>query len=74
MLFGHSNSLATLEEYINKILAKILDIVIMVYLDNILIYTEYSGQPYIKVMRWVLEKVWKYLVFVNLKKCCFVMP
>ena len=51
MLFGLSNSPATFEEYINKILAKKLNIFVMVYLDDILIYAEYSGQPYIKVMR-----------------------
>ena len=40
MLFGLSNALASFHGYINKILAKKLDIFVIFYLDNILIYTE----------------------------------
>ena len=40
MLFGFFNSLAIFQEYINKIIAKKLDIFIIVFLDNILIYTK----------------------------------
>ena len=39
MPFGLSNAPASFQEYINKILAKNLDIFVIVYLDNILIYT-----------------------------------
>ena len=39
MLFDLSNALATFQGYLDKILAKKLDIFIIVYLDNILIYT-----------------------------------
>ena len=38
MLFGLSNAPASLQGYINKILAKKLDIFVIVYLDDILIY------------------------------------
>ena len=40
MLFGLSNAPATLQRYVNKILAEKLDIFIIVYLDDILIYTK----------------------------------
>ena len=40
MLFGLSNALATFQGYVNKILYEKLDIFIIVYLDNILIYIE----------------------------------
>ena len=40
MSFGLFNAPATLQKYINKILAKKLDIFIIVYLDDILIYTK----------------------------------
>lgn len=40
MPFGLSNALASFQEYINKIFAKKFDIFVVVYLDNILIYTE----------------------------------
>ena len=39
MPFGLTNAPASFQRYINKILAKKLDIFIMVYLDDILIYT-----------------------------------
>lgn len=45
--FGLSNALASFENYINKILAKKLDIIIIVYLEYILIYTENQGQVYV---------------------------
>ena len=40
MPFGLSNAPASFQSYINKILLKKLDIFIIVYLDDILIYTE----------------------------------
>ena len=40
MLFGLSNAPASFQGYINKILAKKLDVFVIVYLDDILIYTE----------------------------------
>lgn len=37
--FGLSNTPASFQSYINKILAKKLDVFIIIYLDDILIYT-----------------------------------
>ena len=71
MFFGLSNALATFQRYVNKILAKMLDIFVIVYLDDILIYTKNPNQPHIEVVRWVLDQLRKYLLFANLKKCCF---
>ena len=39
MPFGLSNALVSFQGYINKILAKKLNIFVIVYLDDILIYT-----------------------------------
>ena len=50
MLFGLSNALATFQGYVNKILAKKLDIFVIVYLDDILIYTKDQGQPHVEVV------------------------
>ena len=47
MLFGLSNVPASFQGYINKIFAKKLDIFVIVYLDNIFIYTEDPGQAHI---------------------------
>ena len=71
MLFGLFNIPATFQGYVNKILAEKLDIFVIVYLNDILIYTKDPGQPDIKVVCWVLDHLWKYLLFANLKKCCF---
>ena len=46
--FGLSNTAASFQGYINKIPLKKLDIFVFVYLDDILIYTEDSGQRHIE--------------------------
>ena len=71
MPFGLSNAPATFQGYINKILAEKLDIFVIVYLDDILIYTEDLGQPQVEAVCWVLDKLRKYSLFANLKKCRF---
>ena len=38
MFFGLSNAPASFQGYVNKILAEKLDIFVIIYLDNILIY------------------------------------
>ena len=43
MLFGLSNTPATFQGYVNKILAEKLDVFVIVYLDDIPIYTEDLG-------------------------------
>ncbi len=57
MPFDLSNAPASFQGYINKILAKRLDIFVVVYLDDILIYTEDPGQPHVNVIRWILEQL-----------------
>ena len=71
MLFGLSNAPAIFQGYVNKILAEKLDIFVIVYLDDILIYTKDPGQPYVEAIRWVLDQLRKYSLFTNLKKCWF---
>ena len=43
MLFELSNALANFQDYINKILIKKLNIFIIVYLNDIIIYTKDLG-------------------------------
>ena len=43
MPFGLSNALATFQGYVNKILDKKLNIFIIIYLNDILIYTKDPG-------------------------------
>ena len=51
MPFGLSNALVTFQRYVNKILAKKLDVFVIIYLDDILIYTENPGQLHVKAVR-----------------------
>ena len=71
MPFGLFIAPAIFQEYVNKILAEKLDIFVIVYLDDILIYTKEPGQPHVEAVRWVLRQLWKYSLFANLKKCWF---
>ena len=71
MSFGLSNILASFQSYINKILAKKLNIFIIVYLDDILIYTKDPGQGHVKAVRWVLDILRRHRLFANLKKYQF---
>ena len=43
MSFGLSNAPATFQKYVNKILAKKLDMFVIVYPNDILIYTKDPG-------------------------------
>ena len=71
MFFGLFNAPTTFQRYVNKILVDKLDIFVIVYLDDILIYTKNFRQPYIEAVRWVLDQFWKHFLFANLKKCWF---
>ena len=71
MPFGLSNAPTTFQGYVTKILAEKLDIFVIVYLDDILIYIEDPSQSLIEAMRWVLDQLRKYSLFANLKKCHF---
>ena len=51
MSFKLSNVLASFQGYINKILAKKLDIFVIVYLDDIFIYTKDPGQGHVEAVR-----------------------
>ena len=55
MPFGLSNALATFQEYVNKILVKKLDIFVIIYSDDILIYTKNPGQAHVEAVGWVLD-------------------
>ena len=55
MPFDLFNAPTTFQGYVNKILAEKLDIFVIVYLDNILIYIENPDQPHVEVVRWVLD-------------------
>ena len=71
MPFGLTNTLGSFQGYVNKILAEKLDIFVIVYLDDIFIYTEDPGKSHGEGVWWVLEVLRKYSLYANLKKCHF---
>ena len=71
MPFGLFNTPASFQGYINKILAKKLDVFVIVYLDDIFIYTKDKGQGHMKAMQLMLDILQKNELFANLKKCWF---
>lgn len=56
MPFELSNAPASFQRYLNKIFAKKLDIFLIVYLDNILIYMKNPGQSHIEAVRYILDQ------------------
>ena len=71
MPFGLSNAPVSFQGYINKILAKKLNIFVIVYLDDILIYTEDLGKAHVDTIQWVLKELRKNGPFANFKKFRF---
>ncbi len=71
MPFGLSYAPTSFQGYINNILAEKLDIFVIVYLDDILVYTKDTGRPHVNAVRWVLEQLRKHGFYANLKKCRF---
>ncbi len=51
MPFGLTNALATFQGYNNKILVEKFDLFMIVYLNDIFIYTENEGEEHIPAVR-----------------------
>ena len=68
MPFNLTIASASFQEYINKIFAEKLDIIVYVYLDDILIYTKDDEDSHDAVVQWVLEQLRRFLLYANLKK------
>ena len=71
MPFGLTNAPATFQGYINKILTKNLDVFVIVYLDDIFIYTKDQCKSHVQAVRWVLNQLRKFSLYANPKKCQF---
>ncbi len=71
ILFKLTNILTIFQKYINKILVEKLNVFIIIYLKNILIYTNNKKEGHIQAVQWVLNQLRKYLLYANLKNCRF---
>ena len=62
---------ATFQGYINKILAIKLDVFVIMYLNNIFIYSKNEGEDHIQAVHWVYGQLQKFSLYANLKKYQF---
>ena len=70
MFFKLMNTLTNFQLYIHLTLREYLNISYIVYLDNILIYSN-DTKIHKKHVRLIFEKLRKFKLFANLKKCFF---
>jgi transposase InsO family protein len=70
MPFGLANAPATFQAYINHALSDLLDMVCVVYLDDILIFSN-NDEEHTKHVRMVLERLRQYKLYANPAKCQF---
>jgi hypothetical protein len=70
MPFGLTNALATFQAYINKALSRLVDYFVVIYLNNIPIYSKPREDHYTYV-RIVIERLRKYKLYTKLSKYFF---
>jgi len=58
MLFGLSNALSAFQLFMNDIFSNVLDIFVVIYLDDILIYSD-NIDDHKKHVKEVLKRLWK---------------
>ena len=68
--FELTNALANFQSYIYLTLREYLNIFYIVYFDNILIYLN-DKKVHEKYVRLIFEKLRKFKLFANVKKCFF---
>lgn len=71
MPFGLTNAPATCQEVINEILQEYLDIFVIAYLDDILVYSEGTLEEHIQYVQKVFAKLDQWNLKLKLKKCDF---
>jgi hypothetical protein len=70
MPFGLANTLATFQAYIHKALSHLIDLICIVYLDDILIYSK-EEKEHKHHVKMVLQKLRDYALYAKLSKCTF---
>ena len=70
ILFRLTNTPITFQAYINKTLSDMLDLCMVVYLDNILIYS-INKEDYKRNICIVLDRLKTYNLYYKLNKCAF---
>jgi hypothetical protein len=70
MPFGLTNAPATFQTLMNDIFRDLLDVCVVVYLDDILVYSK-TRADHEKHLRMVLERLQKHQLYAKLSKCSF---
>ena len=70
MSFELANAPIIFQIYINKTLKKLIDVICVIYLNDILIFSEDSTKHRLHVQR-ILKRFKDYELYINLKKCEF---
>jgi len=73
MPFGLMNTLSVFQRHLNNILCEKIDRGVVLYIDDILIYTQ-TEEEHVELMRWVLKKLSENGLCVNIAKCIFHIP
>ena len=71
MPFSLCNAPASFQAYINEALAGLVDVICIVYLNDIMIYLK-NKDEHPQHVRIVLKRLRKYRIYCNLKKCKFL--
>ena len=70
MPFSLTNTLAIFQAYINKALSRLVDYFVIIYLNDILIYSK-LGEDHYAYVRIVIKRLRKYKLYTKLSKCFF---
>ena len=70
MLFSLINTLVTFQAYINKVLSRLINYFIVIYLNNILIYSKLK-KDYYTYIRIIIKRLKKHKLYIKLNKCFF---
>ena len=70
MLFGLSNTPSAFQRFMNEIFSDLLDVCVVVYLDDILIYSD-NLVDHKQHVKEVLTRLRKYKLYASPSKCFF---
>lgn len=70
MTFGLTNAPATFQHMMNEIFKDLAGVIVIIYLDDILIFSE-NEEEHVEHVRTVLERLEKHDLFVKPEKCKF---
>jgi len=68
MPFGLTNASLDFQRHLNNILSEKIDCGVVVYIDDILIYTQ-TEEEHVELVRWVLKNLSENSLCINIDNC-----